>query len=179
MATLIGRVGMVVKGAWDSSVAYDEMDVVTYNNSTYIAKQASPEGTLPTNTTYWQLALDASQLQPKEAGKGLSTNDYTDADKAIVGGVTSALAGKVDRKYYAISANSSITITVAKNCLFSSTSYTAAYLGFGVLKGWITEVIGPIMNQNSSWTITGGVENNKFTIANNTAIDRDMNVIEF
>lgn len=27
-------------------------------------------------------------------GKGLSTNDYTDADKAIVGGVTAALAGK-------------------------------------------------------------------------------------
>lgn len=30
-------------------------------------------------------------------GKGLSTNDYTDADKAIVGGVTSALADKVDK----------------------------------------------------------------------------------
>lgn len=30
------------------------------------------------------------------AGKGLSTNDYTNADKAIVDGVTSALAGKVD-----------------------------------------------------------------------------------
>lgn len=29
-------------------------------------------------------------------GKGLSTNDYTDADKAIVGGVTAALAGKQD-----------------------------------------------------------------------------------
>ena len=33
----------------------------------------------------------------KVEGKGLSTNDYTDADKAIVGGVTSALAGKVDK----------------------------------------------------------------------------------
>lgn len=33
----------------------------------------------------------------KVAGKGLSTNDYTDADKAIVGGVTAALAGKVDK----------------------------------------------------------------------------------
>ena len=29
-------------------------------------------------------------------GKGLSTNDYTNADKTIVDGVTSALAGKVD-----------------------------------------------------------------------------------
>ena len=33
----------------------------------------------------------------KVTGKGLSTNDYTDADKAIVGGVTDALAGKVDK----------------------------------------------------------------------------------
>ena len=30
-------------------------------------------------------------------GKGLSTNDYTDDDKAIVGGVTAALADKVDK----------------------------------------------------------------------------------
>ena len=30
-------------------------------------------------------------------GKGLSTNDYTDADKTVVGGVTSALNGKVDK----------------------------------------------------------------------------------
>lgn len=34
----------------------------------------------------------------KVVGKGLSTNDYTDADKAIVGGVTTALAGKVDKE---------------------------------------------------------------------------------
>ena len=33
----------------------------------------------------------------KVEGKGLSTNDYTDAEKAIVGGVTSALQGKVDK----------------------------------------------------------------------------------
>ena len=32
-----------------------------------------------------------------ETGKGLSSNDYTNADKAIVDGVTSALAGKVDK----------------------------------------------------------------------------------
>ena len=38
---------------------------------------------------------DLSDKVDKVAGKGLSTNDYTDADKAIVDGVTSALAGKV------------------------------------------------------------------------------------
>lgn len=34
----------------------------------------------------------------KVNGKGLSTNDYTDTDKAIVSGVTSALSGKVDKE---------------------------------------------------------------------------------
>lgn len=33
----------------------------------------------------------------KVDGKGLSTNDYTNADKAIVDGVTTALSGKVDK----------------------------------------------------------------------------------
>ena len=41
------------------------------------------------NKTAEQLGLVAA-----ETGKGLSTNDYTDEDKEIVGGVTTALAGK-------------------------------------------------------------------------------------
>jgi hypothetical protein len=48
--------------------------------------------TLIGNKTASDLGLVAA-----EAGKGLSENDYTDADKAIVGGVTAALAGKADK----------------------------------------------------------------------------------
>ena len=65
MATLIGRVGIVDKGTWNSGSTYDTLDTITYNNSIYIAKQSTPAGTLPTNTTYWQLAMDSSSLQPK------------------------------------------------------------------------------------------------------------------
>lgn len=36
-------------------------------------------------------------LVAAEAGKGLSSNNYTDEDKAIVGGVTEALADKADK----------------------------------------------------------------------------------
>lgn len=67
MATLVGRAGLVLKGAWDSDATYDIMDVVTYNNSVYIAKQLVPAGTLPTNTTYWMVAIDASLLARKVA----------------------------------------------------------------------------------------------------------------
>lgn len=45
--------------------------------------------TLSGNKTASDLGLVAA-----ETDKGLSSNDYTDADKAIVGGVTAALAGK-------------------------------------------------------------------------------------
>lgn len=42
-----------------------------------------------------EVSGELSDKVDKVAGKGLSTNDYTNADKGIVDGVTSALAGKV------------------------------------------------------------------------------------
>ena len=78
-------------------------------------------------------------LVAEETGKGLSTNDYTDADKAIVSGVTAALAGKqgtltagdyinlnngdisvnrnlvVDNYLYTIGTNDAYYITVTKS----------------------------------------------------------------
>lgn len=59
MATDLGKVGMVTKGTWNSASTYEVLDVVSYNNGVYIAKQAVPANTLPTNTTYWQEALNA------------------------------------------------------------------------------------------------------------------------
>ncbi len=56
MATDLGKVGIVMKGAWSNSVTYEKLDAVTYNNALYIASQDVPAGTLPTNTTYWQLS---------------------------------------------------------------------------------------------------------------------------
>ena len=65
--------------------------------------------TLTGNKTASDLGLVAA-----ETGKGLSTNDYTDADKAIVGGVTAALAGKQGAltagKYIDIDENNEISV---------------------------------------------------------------------
>lgn len=63
MATDLGKVGMRTRGDWSSSATYELLDVVTYNNGLYIAKQAVPANTLPTNTTYWQKAIDADSIQ--------------------------------------------------------------------------------------------------------------------
>jgi len=63
------------------------------NNYNDLSNQPKINGnTLIGNKTASDLGLVAA-----EEGKGLSENDYTDADKAIVGGVTAALAGKADK----------------------------------------------------------------------------------
>lgn len=58
MATDLGKVGMVTKGTYSSASTYEALDVVYYQNATYIARQSVPVNTAPTNTTYWQKAVD-------------------------------------------------------------------------------------------------------------------------
>lgn len=147
MATDLGKVGIVMKGTWSNSATYEVLDAVSYSGATYIAKQNVPANTLPTNTTYWQV------------GYAIDEN---------------AVAVK---KSYQIPANSSLNVTSSRNCIFSTVSYTACYFGFGFVNGWITSVGTPIVNGNSTWTITGGVNSNTFTITNNSSLDRDMSVI--
>ena len=60
MAPDLGKVGIRMRGDWSSSATYEVLDAVSYNGALYIAKQAVPENTLPTNATYWQAALTAS-----------------------------------------------------------------------------------------------------------------------
>lgn len=57
---------------------------VTKNGTTYDVKDATARAGL-------------ADKVDKVTGKGLSTNDYTDADAAIVSGVTAALGDKVDK----------------------------------------------------------------------------------
>lgn len=52
-----GRIGFVLKGAYDSSVQYKKLDVVGYNGSTYVAMKDT-KGHLPTETSYWQKMTD-------------------------------------------------------------------------------------------------------------------------
>ena len=50
-----GRVLLMPKGDYNPATTYSMLDIVSYNGSSYIAKQ-STTGNLPTNTTYWQLS---------------------------------------------------------------------------------------------------------------------------
>ena len=77
MATDLGKVGIVLKGAWSNTAAYEVLDAVSYSNGLYIAKQAVPAGTLPTNTNYWQVAVSTASLAfvKRITVTGTTTND--------------------------------------------------------------------------------------------------------
>lgn len=53
----IGAIYPLYKGAWSSGAAYDFLDMVTKDGSSYlcIAEDGVPAGTAVTNTTYWAL----------------------------------------------------------------------------------------------------------------------------
>ena len=77
MATDLGKVGIRLRGNWSSSATYEVLDMVYYNNSSYIAKQAVPANTLPTDTTYWQVSLAAPFTSGRFVTQAISTGDNT------------------------------------------------------------------------------------------------------
>ena len=50
-----GRVLLMPKGEYDAATTYELLDLVSYQNSSYIAK-GTTTGNLPTDSTYWQLS---------------------------------------------------------------------------------------------------------------------------
>ena len=96
MATDLGKVGMRMRGAWSSSATYEVLDAVQYNNGTYIAKQAVPANTAPTNTTYWQSAIDSAIIGTTSIagiGDGTLTGAVSMLNAAKIPKYTLSLAG--------------------------------------------------------------------------------------
>ena len=71
---ILGKVGVVPKGEYNSATRYTKLDIVKYNGQSYMAL-AETTGNLPTNTEYWQLLVE----------KPVRGTDYwTNADKAEI-----------------------------------------------------------------------------------------------
>ena len=56
MAVNYGQVAIVPKGAWNAETQYKVNNLVSYDGSSYVAKVQPPVGTLPTDTSYWQVS---------------------------------------------------------------------------------------------------------------------------
>lgn len=71
---ILGKVGVVPKGEYNSATRYTKLDIVKYNGQSYMAL-AETTGNLPTNTEYWQLLVE----RPVRG-----TDYWTNADKAEI-----------------------------------------------------------------------------------------------
>lgn len=79
-STINVKIAPLPRGEYSSSATYVKLDVVSYNGSSYMAIKAVPTGTVPTNTTYWQLLVE----QPI-----IADGSITDAKLVQSGGVLS------------------------------------------------------------------------------------------
>lgn len=71
------KIAPLPRGDYSSSATYAKLDVVSYNGSSYMAIKAVPTGTVPTNTTYWQLFAEKPTI-----GDGTITTNML-ADGAV------------------------------------------------------------------------------------------------
>ena len=77
MSASAGRVLLIPKGDYDSSVTYNMLDMVFYGGKTYVCKQTST-GNAPTNTVYWQIMLDGASTF--DALTDVQINNVQDGD---------------------------------------------------------------------------------------------------
>lgn len=86
---ILGKVTVTPRGTWNSLNAYARLDVVSYEGSSYIAKQDVPAGTVLSDTQYWQtIALkgetgDAFQIVKTYASISEMNADYSGTDVKI------------------------------------------------------------------------------------------------
>ena len=56
-----GRIGFVVKGTYDNTATYDFLDVVYYNNATYVAKKLTVGNKPQSSSEFWQALIDGNK----------------------------------------------------------------------------------------------------------------------
>ena len=88
MSASAGKVMPRPMGEYNGATEYKILDIVTYNDRPYMAKQTTT-GNLPTNTTYWMLLLDFPTLVDDAPTQNSQNLVYS-------GGVYNSLANKMD-----------------------------------------------------------------------------------
>lgn len=100
-AVAYGHVAIVPKGIWNADTQYEVCHLVEYDGSSYVAKAQPPVGTLPTDTSYWQVSAagtkkassgslgtvmpDGSTTEVNEAGKLSAKTAQQDAVGVVKG----------------------------------------------------------------------------------------------
>lgn len=102
----LGRVLPIFTGEYDNNKTYNNLDVVLYNGSSYVALNQT-QGNLPTDTNHWAIVALAGTLSPEQVeyiqnqviqyvqGQGYvidndyvhTDNNFTDAEKTKLDGI--------------------------------------------------------------------------------------------
>lgn len=118
-----GRISVRPRGAYDASTSYTRLEMVTYQNGSYIAKQDMDPGILPTNTIYWmQVGVDPLNVINADGTTITLTNGQLTAqvDSALNGTsvlpvqnkvINTALANKVDKDGTKVLSDNNYTTT--------------------------------------------------------------------
>ncbi len=81
MAEIYGTIGIRPMGTYDSDTKYDLLNLVEYDGSSYVAHTDPPIGTLPTNTSYWQIsASGTSKATASTPGTVMPDGETTEVD---------------------------------------------------------------------------------------------------
>jgi hypothetical protein len=181
MAELIdlGKLRFDFKGAYSAGTTYERNDVVIYQGSAYVYKNASAaSGNAPTNTTYWDKMSQGINIGGGDSGKLLTNNgtdyqwtatpevttlttvtDLTVGDQAFVGSGAAAFAATLTNPKAVIKTSATDYAQVA----FQNVGDTAdastdfiAYANNGTdAAGWIDMGITAASFNDPSFTITG------------------------
>lgn len=76
----------IFKGAWDNTIAYEGLSIVTYGGNSYTSKGPVPIGTLPTDTTYWALTGNYN-------GQISDLQNQIDTINGSISGINSSITG--------------------------------------------------------------------------------------
>lgn len=94
--TILGRVGMVLRGEYDSTEEYERLDVVTHNGSSFAGLKTSV-GIEPPNEEYWQPIADVTKaLADVEEAVGNAELATDNANEAAQQAVQTANAASVE-----------------------------------------------------------------------------------
>ena len=83
----LGRVGLKVCGEYSASQRYNELDVVTYKDSSYVAKEENIN-IPPTNSQYWMVLAQALDLKVNSVEAKHIKAGAVEADKIAANAVT-------------------------------------------------------------------------------------------
>ena len=181
MAELIdlGKLRFDFKGAYAGGTTYERNDVVIYQGSAYVYKNAtSAAGNVPTSATYWDKMSQGVNIGGGDSGKLLTNNgtdyawtatpevtslttvgDATIGDQALIGSGATALAAALTNPKVVIKTSASDYAQVAfqnvGNTADSSTDFIA-YANNGTdAAGWIDMGITAASFSDPAFTITG------------------------